>query len=442
MQPLRAPERPVSHYRNGRLRTEADLPAAENRGGGQPYAGATAPATAFDRLAALMRGQPSPPVAPPVAPPAVPPVAATAAPLAAPRPDMDLPQAALPAETLAEPRPEPRDDPAPTFVSVRRSQPPLPQHAIVRPAAPQVAPGSRAFTQRGGASPRRAQGGDPSPSRLAYRMERLWLTPGFRIFMRYGLPVLVVAVLAGGYLASDSRRAALAGQFTALRDRIENRPEFMVKMMSIDGASAPVADAIRAMVPAELPVSSFKLDLDGFRDTIAAMDAVADVSVKLKAGGVLGVAVTERKPAILWRTETGLEMLDATGHRVATLLERAARPDLPVVAGAGAPDAVPEALAILSAARPILPHVRGMVRMGGRRWDIVLDRGQRILLPEDHAVDAVEEVIALDKAEDLLARDLTAIDLRNSERPTLRLTAAAEAVLRDATQSEAKVTGQ
>ncbi|MBS0564757.1 MAG: cell division protein FtsQ/DivIB [Proteobacteria bacterium] len=273
-------------------------------------------------------------------------------------------------------------------------------------------------------------------------MERLWLTPGFRIFMRYGLPVLVVLALAGGYLASDSRRAALAGQFTALRDRIENRPEFMVKMMSIDGASAPVADAIRAMVPAELPVSSFKLDLDGFRDTIAGMDAVADVSVKLKAGGVLGVTVTERKPAILWRTETGLEMLDATGHRVATLLERGARPDLPVVAGAGAPDAVPEALAILAAARPILPHVRGMVRMGGRRWDIVLDRGQRILLPEDHAVEAVEEVIALDKAEDLLARDLTAIDLRNSERPTLRLTAAAEAVLRGATQTEAKVTGQ
>lgn len=363
MQSLRAPERPVSHYRNGRLRGEADGQPA-SAGGGEGM---------FDRMAGLMRRQTTPAAAP-------------------------MPPAPLAAE---------------------RREPVAPSRPVPRRAA-----------------------ADPSPSRFAYRMERLWLTPGFRLFMRYGVPVLVVAALVGGYLASDGRRAALTGQFVALRDRIENRPEFMVKLLSIDGASPPVADAIRAMVPADLPVSSFKLDLDGFRDAIAAMDAVADVSVKLKAGGVLGVTVTERKPAVLWRTEAGLEMLDATGHRVATLLERAARPDLPVVTGAGAEDAVPEALAVLSAARPILAHVRGLVRVGDRRWDMVMDRGQRIMLPEDRPVDAIEEVIALDKAEDMLARDLTAIDLRNSQRPTLRLSADAAAVLHGATQTETKVESQ
>jgi hypothetical protein len=46
---------------------------------------------------------------------------------------------------------------------------------------------------------------------------------------------------------------------------------------------------------------------------------------------------------------------------------------------------VPEALALVAAARPAVPRLRGLVRMGERRWDLVLDRDQRILLPETRA---------------------------------------------------------
>ncbi|MFZ1479702.1 MAG: cell division protein FtsQ/DivIB, partial [Paracoccaceae bacterium] len=63
-----------------------------------------------------------------------------------------------------------------------------------------------------------------------------------------------------------------------------------------------------------------------------------------------------------------------------------------------------------------------LVRMGERRWDLVLDRDQRILLPSDNPVRALERLLALDHAQDILARDLMAIDLRNDARPTLRLT--------------------
>ena len=49
---------------------------------------------------------------------------------------------------------------------------------------------------------------DPAPSRLAYRAERLWLTPMFRTALRVGLPVVLALGLAGGYLADGPRRAA------------------------------------------------------------------------------------------------------------------------------------------------------------------------------------------------------------------------------------------
>ena len=37
----------------------------------------------------------------------------------------------------------------------------------------------------------------------------------------------------------------------------------------------------------------------------------------------------------------------------------------------------------------ILPRVRGLERMGERRWDVVLDHGQRIMLPQDRPVPAL-----------------------------------------------------
>jgi cell division protein FtsQ len=296
--------------------------------------------------------------------------------------------------------------------------------------------------RRGGAAGRyreelRREKRDPAPSRLAYRVERLWLTPGFRKAVRVGLPSALILAVTAGWLGDAGRRAAMQDRLAELRESVENRPEFMVSLMAIDGASEPVANAIRGMLPVTLPASSFRIDLEALRATIAQIDAVAGAELRIRKGGVLEVNVTERVPAVLWRRGGALEMLDATGHRVATLLDRSARHDLPVIAGDGAEQAVPEALAILSAARPIQSRVRGLVRMGERRWDVVLDREQRILLPETDPVTAVQRVIALDQAEDMLGRDLTVVDLRNEMRPTIRLAAPAtgEAV------SETRVSG-
>ena len=67
--------------------------------------------------------------------------------------------------------------------------------------------------------------------------------------------------------------------------------------------------------------------------------------------------------------------------------------------------------------------------MGERRWDLVLDRNQRILLPEDNPVLRSNGDRAF-HAQDLLARDLTIVDMRNAARPTIRLAENAVAELR------------
>jgi cell division protein FtsQ len=264
---------------------------------------------------------------------------------------------------------------------------------------------------------------------MAYRWQRLWLTPAFRFAVRVGLPVLVVALGLGLWIGDAGNRQRIADAVAHLRDELAARPEFAVRLMVIDGASPVVAEAIREIAPVRLPASSFEIDLDAVRAAAASLDAVAAVDVRIRTGGILQVDVTERVPAVVWRGPGGLDLLDAGGHRVASLATRAARPDLPLVVGEGADAVVPEALALVAAAGPVADRLRGLVRVGERRWDVVLAdpaRGdQTILLPERGAVTALELVLALDAAQDLFARDLASIDVRNIHRPTLRLRAQA-----------------
>ena len=272
---------------------------------------------------------------------------------------------------------------------------------------------------------------DPAPSRLAYRLNRLMLTPRFRTFLRYGLPVLIVASI-GAFWASDSdRRQDIVDRVAEVRRQIQERPEFMVHMMALEDVSDTVAADIRSLLALDFPQSSFDLDLDAIRTQVETLDAVASAAVQVRGGGVLSISVTERVPAIIWRRPEGLTLLDHEGNRVSDLAARADRADLALLVGQGANSAVPEALRLIALGAPIAPRIRGFVRVGERRWDVVLDRDQRIQLPEKDAGTALRKVIALDGAQDLLARDIAAIDFRNPRRPVLRLTSGAIDAMND-----------
>lgn len=271
---------------------------------------------------------------------------------------------------------------------------------------------------------------DPAPSRWGYRYQRLMLTPSFRLALRIGLPLLLVAVVALSWFSHEANRALLVKTYADAVQSVHHRPEFMVSGMTVEGGSDALQAAVRGVVDVAFPVSSFDLDLDALRDGIQKIPAVKAAVVRVAPGGVLDIAVTPRVPVAIWRTDDGLQMIDDGGVIVGPLAARSDRLDLPLIAGDGAKDALAEALQLYAVAGPIAPRVRGLVRMGERRWDVVLDRDQRILLPTEDPVRAFERVIAMAQAEDLLKRDVTVVDVRNDNRPTIRLSEPAEMEMR------------
>ncbi|ARE40032.1 Cell division protein FtsQ [Rhodovulum sp. P5] len=262
---------------------------------------------------------------------------------------------------------------------------------------------------------------DPAPSRWAYRAQRLWLTPAVRSAVLRGLPLAIALSVPLIWLADADRRLILKEEAESLWRQIETRPEFMVRLLAIEGASPAVDAEIREMLPLDFPMSSFDLDLKALRDMVADLDVVKTAELHVRPGGILELKLVERVPAVVWRDGTGLFLLDETGRRVAAVTTRATRADLPLIAGQGADRKVDEALGLIAATGPLQGRIRGLVRQGERRWDVVLDRDQRILLPEDRPVAALERVIALDKLSDMLARDISVVDMRNPARPTVRL---------------------
>lgn len=271
---------------------------------------------------------------------------------------------------------------------------------------------------------------DPAPSRAGYRLQRLLLTPGFRALVRIGLPLMLLAIIGSVWFSKDENRVLLRSYIAQARAAIEERPEFMVNAMAIDGVDDALAQTIRAALPLRFPSSSFDMDLETIRSTVEALPPVLDARIRIVPGGILQIDVTPRVPVAVWRHQDGLRLIDGNGVFVGALAARGTRSDLPLIAGDGAQAAIDEALALFAASGPLSPRVRGLVRMGERRWDMILDRDQRILLPETGAVRALERIMAIDQMQDLLARDIHVIDLRDPGRLTLRLSDAAASAIK------------
>ena len=261
---------------------------------------------------------------------------------------------------------------------------------------------------------------DPAPSRLRYRYQRLMLTPLFRQTVRVGLPAFALAMTAGVWASDAGNRQALTDWASELRSDLEHRPEFMVRRLDVQGADLSLARAISETLRLEFPVSSFELDLDTMKAAVTDLTAVKSAVVRVRAGGTLRIDVVQREPVAIWRHTDGLRLLDDEGVMTGMIPERSDRADLPLIAGDGARRASGEAMALFAASAPISDRVRGLVRMGERRWDVILEDGQRILLPAEGAVAALERVIALHEAQDLLDLDITTVDLRNPQRVTVR----------------------
>ena len=266
-----------------------------------------------------------------------------------------------------------------------------------------------------------ANASDPAPSLLSYRMQRLWLTPLFRALVRVGLPAVAIVGLGWMFLSQAENRDYLRGLLQEAQVSVQNQPVHQLQTLTIEGASPLLAEKIRAQFGNLFPISAFELDLEGMRDWIEEIPSVERAAVITSTGRLLSVQVTEIQPEFIWRSVEGLHLISPEGELLRRVSQRADFAHLPLIAGEGAIASLNEARALLAAATSISDRLRGLVRIGERRWNFVMLNGQTIALPEANPEQVLTQVIVLSGAQELFKRDLILMDFRNPRRPTLRL---------------------
>ena len=261
---------------------------------------------------------------------------------------------------------------------------------------------------------------DPAPSRLGYKFSRWMLSPFIKKSVFFGMPLIILLLPVFIFLKDQNNKNLVEEIVLDFYRKIIERPEFMLSALSIQGSSDSLNAEIREILGLNFPISSFDLDLADLRNRVLSLPPVETAEVRLEGGSILHIKVKEKVPALLLKDDTGIHVLNKNGDYIRPLLSTEYGSKLPVITGEGAQKVAAEAFILFSALDDKLDEVRGLVLVGGRRWNIVLKSGQVIMLPEKKSEQAVQKILILDKAEKILSRDIAVFDFRLPYRITLR----------------------
>ena len=142
--------------------------------------------------------------------------------------------------------------------------------------------------------------------------------------------------------------------------------------------------------------------------------------------GTIEIALKERQAFGIWQHGTDLSLIEKNGSVIAPLRDNKFA-ELPLFVGRDAETAAADFYEKFSAWPEIRDRVKAYIRVAGRRWDLQLDNGIVIKLPEQDLERAMEVLSTMEEGQQLLERDIAAVDLRLEDRTTIRLTPEAAA---------------
>ena len=172
---------------------------------------------------------------------------------------------------------------------------------------------------------------------------------------------------------------------------------------------------VLAMKPGQ---SIFSADLWQARDRLAHLEWIASAEIHRRYPDAIFVTLVEKRPFALWQApadahgEALIWVVERNGKLITTRdLDKFRR--LPKLVGAGAPEAAADLVDGVAAHRAIAARIAAYARVSMRRWNLILDDGVVVQLPDNgwqKELDALEHLI-IDGG--ILERDITQIDLRS-----------------------------
>lgn len=234
------------------------------------------------------------------------------------------------------------------------------------------------------------------------------------------LAVVAVAIMAGaaaggwwlwqsGWIAqtADKARWAVIATTVEMGFRVEN-------VLVLGRQETPREDLLKAVRLARgAPILAF--DPQAAKQRIEALPWVKSATVQRRLPDTVFLQMVERRPLAVWQHKGRFALIDHDGRVIPDdRLERFSH--LLLVVGEDAPVHAARLLETLWNQPELMARVKAAVRVGGRRWNVRLDNGIDVRLPEENTGSAWARLADYERTHRVLAKDVGVLDLRLPDR--------------------------
>jgi cell division protein FtsQ len=235
--------------------------------------------------------------------------------------------------------------------------------------------------------------------------------------------VFALILLGGGW--GLERSGAVARATDALHASIADaaaRAGLAVESVEVEGRHRASRAAILSALGVHRGTPMLAVDPATAKARLEALPWVRSAAVERRLPDTLYVRLVERRPLAFWQRNGKLALVDREGEVIPTERLDGFGP-LIVLVGDDAPGLGAQLVDMLASEPALAPHVTAAVRVGGRRWNLRLDSGIDVALPEEQPAEAWHRLAALDRKDRLLERNIEEVDLRLPDRLVVRVAA-------------------
>ncbi|MFC4316713.1 cell division protein FtsQ/DivIB [Rhizobium alvei] len=245
-----------------------------------------------------------------------------------------------------------------------------------------------------------------------------------------------VSVLAF-YAATGLYAFALNGDTSTVSQSVTSAAGFAINNVKVSGNNETSEIDILERLGLDGTTSLMALDVAATRTSLRGLPWVQDAEVRKVYPDTVEIKLTERKAFGIWQHGEELSLIEQDGSVIAPLRDNKFA-SLPLFVGRDAKTGAADVVADFDRWPAVKSRVKAYMRVAGRRWDLLLDNGVMVKLPE-HGVDRAMEMLAsLEGDHQLLERDIAAVDFRLNDRTTIQLTPEAAARRKQAVEARAK----